>query len=93
MNFQEIISTIKKLGLEKDDFEDLGEFPELGKHEQVYQKGSEGEGDHYEIVRYFEDYDIFIRLQGYYTSYDGVSYDSYDYEEVLPHQEVITVYR
>ena len=49
-----------------------------------------GSGVDWEIVRYFSDHKIYIRLSGYYSSYDGLQIDNYD--EVKPVSKVIIVY-
>ena len=71
----------------------INPFPKAGSWVEVAQKGGEGEGESWYTVKHFVDHDIFIKLNGFYTSYDGTDFDGYDYKEVLPHQEVITVYR
>lgn len=66
----------------------------LGEIEEIEQAGGEGEGEHWHSVKYFKDYDVYIRVDGYYTSYNGTDF----YEEwnscsnVRPVQKTITVY-
>jgi hypothetical protein len=86
--------------LNNDDSFDIDEFAYfenetiegIGVVEEVYQKGGEGEGDHWETVKYFPFHDVYIRLEGWYSSYDGVNFDGYEYEVVRPVEKTITVY-
>jgi len=66
----------------------------LGKIEKVEHYGGEGEGETYYDVLHFVDHDIYIRIDGFYTSYDGVSYyDKWNCcKEVRPKEKTITVY-
>ena len=100
MNFQEIVKVLEKL-TSKDSFSDnYGEddnmekvISTIGPCPVVDQEGGgEGEGEHFHIVRHFTDHNVFIRLNGYYSSYDGVDVNSYDYVEVKPKVKTITVY-
>jgi len=96
MKFKEILAALRQLGYSGADF---GEglplsLKKIGKIELKECVGGEGEGDHRHVVYYLEDHDIFIKLDGYYTSYDGTSWDDIDQlYEVVPQQEVITVYK
>lgn len=55
---------------------------------QVDQKGGEGEGDEYFFVLKVEDVEktqtAFIRFDGYYTSYDGTTFENNDFTVVEP---------
>lgn len=64
----------------------------LGEVEEVEQYGGESMGETWYSVKYFKDHDVYIRIDGFYASYDGTSfYDGYGYE-VRPTQKTITVY-
>lgn len=64
----------------------------LGEVEEVEQYGGEGKGETWYSVKYFKDHDVYIRIDGFYASYDGTSfYDGYGCE-VRPTQKTITVY-
>jgi len=67
-------------------------FLGLGEIEEVEQHGGEGEGDSWYSVKYFKDHDVYIRISGYYQSYDGTTFDQGYGEEVFPKQKMITVY-
>lgn len=68
-------------------------IPELGDIEEVDQYGGEGQGETWYSVKHFKDHDVYIKVSGYYASYDGVSFDGWeDCIEVKPQQKTITVY-
>jgi hypothetical protein len=49
-----------------------------------------GEGEEYWVVRHFSEHDVYVRLPGYYSSYDGIDYE--EFEQVYPHQVTMTVF-
>lgn len=63
----------------------------LGKIKEIEQKGGEDQGSEWHIVLYFVDHDVYIKVNGYYSSYDGVDFDDYG-KEVRPKEKTITVY-
>ena len=66
----------------------------LGKMVEVDSYGGEGQGDTWYSVKHFVDHDVYIRVDGYYTSYDGTSFDGgwTCCSEVKPVEKTITVY-
>lgn len=44
------------------------------------------------IVRHFVDHDIYIRLDGHYTSYEGLDIRNSKYKHVKPKERVIVEY-
>lgn len=64
---------------------------DLGTINHVDQYGGEGQGDDYWVVAYFEKYDAYVRIDGYYASYDGGYLDG-EPRLVTPKQKTITVY-
>ena len=96
MNYKEIIAKIEELEITKEDFADDWDSerldPIFGKSTEVDSHGGEGSGEEYWTVRYFEEHDVYVRLEGYYSSYEGTNFDDDDYEHVYPHQKTITVY-
>lgn len=57
----------------------------------VQQWGGEGEGNSIGTVFYFEDFDLYLKLEGYYQSHHGAEwYDSPT--EVRPKEKTIIVY-
>jgi hypothetical protein len=65
---------------------------ELGDWEQITQKGGEGQGDEWYIVNYFPAHDVYIRTDGWHTSYHGTDFDDGFGYEVKPQEKVITIY-
>ena len=95
MNFQEILDEIKKQGISDDNFAD-GEMenplPNIGEWKQVDIYGGEGQGDDYWAVNYFPEHDIYIKISGYYASYDGTTFYNDCYSQVTPKEETVIVY-
>ena len=61
--------------------------------EEVDQYGGEGQGDDWWSVKYFPEHDVYIKVSGFYASYDGTSFNGWDdCSEVRPIQKTITVY-
>ncbi len=97
MNYQEILEEVKKqcrdvseFAYEEYDSEKLG----LGKVEEIDQYGGEGEGDHWHSVKHFKEHNVYIKVTGWYQSYNGTEfYDGWNCcSEVKPIQKTITVY-
>ena len=67
---------------------------ELGPVTEVEQVGGEDEGTTWYAVWYFENHDVYIRVDGYYSSYEGTDfYDGWDCcSNVRPKEKTITVY-
>lgn len=60
---------------------------------EVEQYGGEGKGDTWYSVKYFKDYDVYLRINGWYQSHNGTDFNGWeDVEEVRPQQKTITVY-
>jgi hypothetical protein len=94
--WMEIVNECPKYLLFKDyEKYGLSGCPDLGKCRVVCCGDGEytdGEGSREaEIVLYFEDHDVFIKKDGYYTSYDGYNFDGTT-KIVKPKQKVITYY-
>lgn len=96
---EELISLIE------DNFEDQNEFveeygygdtnyePIFGKSEIVEEEGGhEGAGEDCHIVRYFSDHDVYIRLDGWYASYDGTHWEDADYRVVKAVYKMVRFY-
>lgn len=61
-------------------------------YEHVFTKGGgEGDGEEYYVVVHFLNPDCYVRVDGWYASYDGGYLDGEPYL-VQPEQKVITVY-
>lgn len=98
MNYQEILKVLEdKLGsvstFAYGDFidEELG----LGPTKEVATHGGESQGEEWYSVRHFIKYDIYIRVDGTYTSHNGTDfYDGWNScSEVKPRREMVTVWR
>lgn len=66
----------------------------IPKFYEIDQYGGEGKGDTWYSVKYFPDHDIYIRVDGFYSSYNGTDfYNGWDCcSEVRPQKKTITVY-
>lgn len=67
---------------------------DLGEVVNIETEGGEGEGEHWHSVQYFKDHDIYIKVTGHYTSYNGTEfYDGWDCcKEVRPVEKLVTFY-
>ena len=96
MTVKDLTDKLEELEISKEEFAyddydvDLKQY--FGEFEEIEHEGGEGEGEKYHIVWYFKDHDLYIRLDGYYTSYNGTDFDDYEFYEVRPKQVTITVY-
>lgn len=63
----------------------------VGVFEEVQNYGGEGKGDAAYSVYYFKDHDTYLKLDGYYSSYNGFSFDEPPFE-VFPKTKTITVF-
>lgn len=72
--------------------EEILNYLGLGKVEEVEQYGGEGKGDTWYSVKHFVDHDVYIRIDGWYASYNGAEFDEGYGKEVKPQEKVITVY-
>lgn len=70
--------------------EDLG----LGKIVEIEQHGGEEQGSHWYSIQHFVEHDVYIKVTGYYSSYEGTDFsDGWDCcENVKPQQKTVTVY-
>lgn len=60
----------------------------------IKQHGGTDAGNEWYIIKYFPDHDLYIRLNGNYSSYDGVFFNNYNcgYAIVVPVEKTITEY-
>ena len=94
MTAQEILQVIEENDISVSDFA-YGEFdsPEgVGEWEEVDQYGGEGQGDTWYSVKYFKDHNVYIKTDGFYSSYNGTEFDEGYGREVFSKQKTITVY-
>ena len=64
----------------------------LGRVVEVDQHGGEGEGERWWSVKHFVDHDVYIRIDGFYQSYNGTEFYSGHGKVVQPAQKTITVF-
>ncbi len=57
-----------------------------------FPNSREGQGDTCYTVKHFVDHDVYIRTDGFYSSYNGTDFDYGFGKEVKPKEKVITVY-
>lgn len=82
--------TISEFAWNDFSSEELG----LGPCKEVHHYGGEGKGEHWESVKYFEEHGVYIKVVGYYQSYNGTEfYDGWGGVSVVePKEKTITVY-
>ena len=66
----------------------------LGLVTRVEEHGGEDQGTEWYVVYKFEDHDVYIKVSGYYTSYNGTDFDGgwACCSDVKPTEKTITVY-
>ena len=64
----------------------------LGKVVEVHHKGGSGQGEMWELVLHFVDHNVYIKLEGYYSSYDGKDFSGDELFEVFPKDKMVTFY-
>ena len=76
------------------DFDPLVVLNQLGTIKEVDQYGGEGMGDTWYSVKHFVNYDTYVKINGFYSSYDGVDFGNYEQcmRIVTPKEKTITVY-
>jgi hypothetical protein len=104
MTYKEILEKLQEKFPSVEEFAgeyDYGKEPfkiegleELGDVSVIEHYGGEGKGDTYYTIWYFKDHDVYLRIDGFYSSYNGVDWiQGWDgASEVKPKQKTITVY-
>jgi hypothetical protein len=65
----------------------------LGSIEEIDSYGGEGQGETWYRVYYFKDIDLYVRVDGFYQSYSGVSFNGWDDISIVrPVEKTVTVY-
>jgi len=64
----------------------------LGEVIEVEQVGGEGEGSTWYSIKYFKDHNVYIKISGYYSSYEGTEFDEGYGEEVKPVERTVTIF-
>ena len=103
LTFEQIMAVLKEK-IKADDWDnEISQFAYmnynkeelgLGPVEEVDSYGGEDCGSTWYSVQHFKDHDVYIRVDGYYSSYNGTDfYDGWDCcKEVKPKEKTITVY-
>lgn len=96
MNFEQLKEKLEEIGIERIGHDDYDE-EEIGIELEVMvdEGGYEGAGEHVEkVLKYVseEEGDIFIRIQGYYSSYAGTTWEDSEFEQVFPKNVMVTQY-
>jgi hypothetical protein len=78
---------VEEFAYEEYDLDELG----LGDIEEVQQHG--GEGDNWFSVQLFKDHNVYLKVEGHYTSHYGTDFYGWDsVTEVVPTQVTTTEY-
>lgn len=89
--YQEIEALIESVGGVRKlmDYSGLENFPQYNtiSVKNEYDEGNES----LEKVLHFTDSDIYIRVTGYFDSYDGTHWDK-KFTQVFPKETVVTIY-
>lgn len=99
MNAQEILEKIKVVFKDSiDEFAYTNDWEDkenigIGDFKEVDQHGGEGEGERWWSVKHFSKHNIYIKVRGFYSSYNGTDFDYGWGEEVKPQEKVVTVYQ
>lgn len=67
----------------------------IGSYEQVYSSGHYNDNNWIGVM-YFDDHDIYLQIETWYTSYGGLNFDNYgwnDIVQVYPYEKTITDYK
>ena len=57
-----------------------------------YGRSTTGDHNSYEVTFFFIDHDIYLKADGYYSSWDGTDWSCANLYEVKPVEKTITVY-
>lgn len=108
MTAVEIISEFEKQEVSVEEFAygDVGEntpnedgksvtmIENIGKMVEVDQHGGSDEGSNWYSIKFFPDHDIYLKVSGWYSSYNGTDFDGWEsVKQVTPAKETVTVYK
>lgn len=102
MTAEEIIEILKKYEVRVEDFayddiqEDLEDTikVETGEWKEINQYGGEGQGDTWYSIKHFPKHNVYIKVSGYYSSYNGTDFGNWknSCKGVIPVQKTIIDY-
>lgn len=100
MNYSEILAVIMTEFDSVEDFAYAEGFytndftPDLGEMVEIEQVGGEGQGSYWYSVKHFVAHDVYMKVTGYYSSYNGTDFDDEwgCCEEVKPVSKMVTFY-
>lgn len=95
LTFKEILSKVEAHYREVEEFafDHSDDIEGVGAMEEICQRGGEGMGDDWYAIKHFPDHDVYIKVSGYYSSYEGTDFGGWDCcTEVRPREKTITVY-
>lgn len=94
MNFKDILGEILEhstlVEFAYEDFDTTKIKGKLGDFKVVARRGGSDQGTEWWNIFYFKEHDIYIKFDGYYTSYDGL--EDVDAFQVYPKEVMVTVY-
>ena len=96
LSYNEILEVLKE-NIDVRDFADE-DYPKqqlnLGEIQLVQSYGGVGKGDLWYVVYYFIEHGVYIRVDGFYSSYEGVEFEDWDEacKEVKPEVRQVTFY-
>lgn len=97
LTFEEIVKILKEKfeisEVAHGDFGDTDNFvEEIGISKEVDSYGGEEQGSEWYSVRYFPEHDVYIKIEGWYSSYEGTYFDDSEYLEVFPTEIIVKKY-
>lgn len=95
MTVQEILAEVERQDISVDSFgysDFSNPLENVGEWDEIEQVGGEGEGEVWYSVKYFKDHNVYIRTDGFYSSYNGTDFDNGYGEEVKPVERMVTFY-
>ena len=97
MNFRQIIESLSELQITPEDFSkerytNHEVTSAVGRFTVVERSGGSVEGDDCSFVIQFIDHNVFVKITGYYDSYEGIDYSESEFLEVVPKEKIITTY-
>jgi hypothetical protein len=89
----EVLTILNKFEITEENYRSSQPMSILGDCDEVDSYGGEGQGDNWYSVKHFPLHDVYIRVDGWYQSHEGVTFDYGFGEEVRPQQKTITFYQ